>query len=179
MVIGTDAHLEFRIRVELAVRIMRDGEEIQSMAAIAPGEKCYYIDNYAKEGYNNYSIIVNNEHGVGRESKSVEAYVGEDYPAKVENIKASVGDKGITLSWDPVTKGEHGGVMPNDPIIPIMPLSVLLLSICNLVVRRGAGQHQRVLIPINHCDNIVVGVPDQPIGQLVAAAVEKVKELIR
>ena len=28
----------------------------------------------------------------------------------------------------------------------------------------------RVLIPINHCDNIVVGVPDQPIGQLVAAA---------
>lgn len=37
----------------------------------------------------------------------------------------------------------------------------------------------RVFIPINHCDNIVVGVPDQPIGQLVAAAVEKVKELIR
>lgn len=35
----------------------------------------------------------------------------------------------------------------------------------------------RVLIPINHCDNIVVGVPDQPIGQLAAAAVEKVKEL--
>ena len=59
---------------------------------------------------------MNNEHGVGRESKSVEAYVGEDYPAKVENIKASVGDKGITLSWDPVTKGEHGGVMPDDPI---------------------------------------------------------------
>ena len=37
----------------------------------------------------------------------------------------------------------------------------------------------RVLIPINHCDNIVVGVPDQPIGQLVTAAVEKVKELIK
>ena len=38
---------------------------------------------------------------------------------------------------------------------------------------------RRVLVPINHCENIVVGVPDQPIGQLVAAAVEKVKELIR
>ena len=37
----------------------------------------------------------------------------------------------------------------------------------------------RVLIPINHCDNIVVGVPEQPVSQLVAAAVEKVKELIR
>ena len=38
-------------------------------------------------------------------------------------------------------------------------------------VRRGC------LIPINHCDNIVVGVPDQPIGQLVTAAVEKVSQL--
>ena len=36
---------------------------------------------------------------------------------------------------------------------------------------------RRVLVPINHCENIVVGVPDQPIGQLVAAAAKKVKEL--
>lgn len=35
----------------------------------------------------------------------------------------------------------------------------------------------RVLVPINHCENIVVGVPDQPVGQLVAAAAQKVKEL--
>ena len=37
---------------------------------------------------------------------------------------------------------------------------------------------RRVLVPINHCENIVVGVPDQPIGQLVAAAAQKVKELV-
>ena len=35
----------------------------------------------------------------------------------------------------------------------------------------------RVLIPVNHCDNIVVGVPAQPIGQLVTAAVEKASQL--
>ena len=33
----------------------------------------------------------------------------------------------------------------------------------------------RVLIPVNHCENYIVGVPDQPIGSLVAAAVQKVK----
>ena len=33
----------------------------------------------------------------------------------------------------------------------------------------------RVLIPVNHCENYIVGVPDQPIGDLVAAAVQKVK----
>ena len=36
----------------------------------------------------------------------------------------------------------------------------------------------RVLIPVNHCENYIVGVPDQPIGQLVAAAAQKVKELV-
>ena len=35
----------------------------------------------------------------------------------------------------------------------------------------------RVLIPVNHCENYIVGVPDQPIGSLVAAAVQKVKAL--
>ena len=34
-----------------------------------------------------------------------------------------------------------------------------------------------VLVPINHCENYVVGVPDQPVSQLVAAAARKVKEL--
>lgn len=36
---------------------------------------------------------------------------------------------------------------------------------------------KRVLVPINHCENYVVGVPDQPVSQLVAAAAQKVKKL--
>ena len=36
---------------------------------------------------------------------------------------------------------------------------------------------RRVLVPINHCENYVVGVPEQPVSQLVAAAARKVKEL--
>lgn len=36
---------------------------------------------------------------------------------------------------------------------------------------------KRVLVPINHCDNYVVGVPEQPIAQLVQAAAQKVKQL--
>ena len=35
----------------------------------------------------------------------------------------------------------------------------------------------RVLIPVNHCDNYIVGVPEQPIASLVQAAVQKVKAL--
>ena len=36
---------------------------------------------------------------------------------------------------------------------------------------------KRVLIAVNHCDNYIVGVPEQSIGDLVTAAVQKVTDL--
>ena len=36
---------------------------------------------------------------------------------------------------------------------------------------------KRVLIPVNHCENFVVGVPEGPVSQLVQAAAQKVREL--
>ena len=36
----------------------------------------------------------------------------------------------------------------------------------------------RVLIPVNHCENYIVGVPDQPISSLVAAAVPFVRQSV-
>lgn len=98
-----------KLTSDMEVKIVRDGEVIQEMGAIEPGQKYYYLDNYAQNGYNYYSVIASNDEGVGRESKVVEAYVGEDTPAKVQNIKYSVDNDVITLTWDPVTTGQHGG----------------------------------------------------------------------
>ena len=36
---------------------------------------------------------------------------------------------------------------------------------------------KRVLIPVNHCENFVVGVPEGPVSQLVQTAAQKVKAL--
>lgn len=36
---------------------------------------------------------------------------------------------------------------------------------------------KRVLVPINHCENYVVGVPEQPIAQLVQVAAQKIKQI--
>ena len=41
----------------------------------------------------------------------------------------------------------------------------------------GACSGKRVLIPINHCDNIIAGVPDLNLGHLVAAAVKEIEAL--
>lgn len=43
----------------------------------------------------------------------------------------------------------------------------------------GQSRAVRVLIPVNHCDNIVVGVPDLSVGRLIQGALEKIAELAR
>lgn len=44
-----------------------------------------------------------------------------------------------------------------------------------MAVAVGQSAAKRILIPINHCDNIVVGVPDLAVGKLIQAAVEEIK----
>jgi len=41
----------------------------------------------------------------------------------------------------------------------------------------GQSAAKRVFIPMNHCDNIIAGVPDLSIGKLVQEAVEIIGEL--
>ena len=36
---------------------------------------------------------------------------------------------------------------------------------------------RRILIPFNHCDNILVGIPDLNVGRLIQAAVEEIVKL--
>lgn len=41
----------------------------------------------------------------------------------------------------------------------------------------GQADARRILIPVNHCDNYVVGIADVPVGTLVQSAAQKVKAL--
>ena len=38
----------------------------------------------------------------------------------------------------------------------------------------GQADARRILIPVNHCDNYVVGIADVPVGTLVQSAAQKV-----
>ena len=65
-------------------------------------------------------------------------------------------------------------VWPIGIVIADALLGEITPAMAAAVCQSGA---KRVLVPINHCENYVVGVPDQPVSQLVAAAAQKVKEL--
>ena len=43
----------------------------------------------------------------------------------------------------------------------------------------GQADAKRILIPVNHCDNYVVGIADVPVGTLVQSAAQKVKALCK
>ena len=46
-----------------------------------------------------------------------------------------------------------------------------------MAVAVGQSAAKRVLIPVNHCDNHIVGVAEMPVGALVQQAVEKVRSI--
>lgn len=48
-----------------------------------------------------------------------------------------------------------------------------------MAVAVGQSQAKRILIPLNLCDNTVVGVKKQPMTQLVQEVVELIKETVR
>ena len=86
-------------------------------------------------------------------------------------VRAATGENAVVVNCRiaDVIVGPIGIVIADALLGEITP--AMAAAVCQSPARR-------VLVPINHCENIVVGVPDQPIGQLVAAAAQKVKELV-
>ena len=87
---------------------------------------------------------------------------GADQAATGENAVV------VAVSRADVIMGPIGIVIADSMLGEITP---------RMAVAIGQSAAKRVLIPVNHCDNYIVGVPEQPIGDLVTAAVQKVTDL--
>ena len=48
-----------------------------------------------------------------------------------------------------------------------------------MAVAVGQSQAKKILIPVNKCNNIVIGTEDKPTSELIAEAIEKIKEISR
>ena len=89
---------------------------------------------------------------------------------KAGAARAATGENAVVVNcrYADVIVGPIGIVIADALLGEITP--AMAAAVC----QSGA---KRVLVPINHCENYVVGVPEQPVSQLVAAAAQKVKAL--
>ena len=89
---------------------------------------------------------------------------------KAGAVRTATGENAVVVNC------RHADVIvgPIGIVIADALLGEITPAMAAAVCQSGA---RRVLVPINHCENYVVGVPDQPVSQLVATAAQKVKEL--
>lgn len=89
---------------------------------------------------------------------------------KTGAVRTATGENAVVVNC------RHADVIvgPIGIVIADALLGEITPAMAAAVCQSGA---KRVLVPINHCENYVVGVPDQPVSQLVATAAQKVKEL--
>ena len=101
--------------------------------------------------------------------------VGTNSLAANAMLKAGA-DRAATGENAVVVNCRHADVIvgPIGIVIADALLGEITPAMAAAVCQSGA---KRVLVPINHCENYVVGVPEQPVSQLVSAAAQKVKAL--
>ena len=89
---------------------------------------------------------------------------------KAGAARAATGENAVVVNC------RHADVIvgPIGIVIADALLGEITPAMAAAVCQSGA---KRVLVPINHCENYVVGVPEQPVNQLVSAAAQKVKAL--
>ncbi|MCH5333321.1 MAG: DUF3842 family protein [Agathobacter sp.] len=99
--------------------------------------------------------------GTNSAATSVMLKAGADHAATGENAVV-VGCRNADLIVGPI------GIVIADSlygeITPAMATAV------------GQSRARRILIPMNHCDNVIVGVDDLSIGRMLSSVLEKVRE---
>lgn len=99
------------------IELYRGSDVIHEFENVAPGTLLTYIDtDIIESGEYTYQAIPYNVDGIGVKSEKVTAYIGQDIPQYVRNVKATDQQSSVLLSWDAVEEtGRNGGyVNPDD-----------------------------------------------------------------
>lgn len=114
---------------------------------------------------------------VKRELPEVEiTAVGTNSVATGAMLKAGA-DHGVT-GENPVIVGVRKADVIADPIGIVIADSLYGEITPNMALAVAQSSAKRILIPFNHCDNIIAGVSDLSVGKLIQSAVEEIKKVL-
>lgn len=103
--------------------------------------------------------------GVGTNTAATEAMIkaGADFAATGENPVI------VACRTAQIIVGPIGIVIADSLYGEITP---------DMAVAVGQSPAQRILIPMNHCDNFTVGVAEVPLGKLIEGAIGQIQALL-
>lgn len=114
---------------------------------------------------------------VKRELPEVEiTAVGTNSVATGAMLKAGA-DHGAT-GENPVIVGARKADVIAGPIGIVIADSLYGEITPNMALAVAQSSAKRILIPFNHCDNIIAGVSDLSVGKLIQSAVEEIKKVL-
>lgn len=114
---------------------------------------------------------------VKRELPEVEiTAVGTNSVATGAMLKAGA-DHGAT-GENPVIVGARKADVIAGPIGIVIADSLYGEITPNMALAVAQSSAKRILIPFNHCDNIIAGVSDLSVGKLIQSAVEEIKKIL-
>lgn len=97
-----------------AVKILRNGELVNTIQAPALGTQLTYKDENLKPGAYTYSVVTVNADGEGP-AVTADTYVGVKLPASPKNVAFTENAEKpgeVTITWDAVTTAEDGTTIP-------------------------------------------------------------------
>lgn len=96
-----------------AIKIYKKGTDspVESISVTSAniGQEMTWTDKNAVAGINSYYVVPCSEKGGDGLKDSIEVYVGDDIPGKVQNITIENNTTSVTVSWTAPTVGKNGG----------------------------------------------------------------------
>lgn len=102
--------------------------------------------------------------------------IGTNAQATAAMLKAGA-DQGATGENPVIVASRHADIIIG-PIGIVIADSMIGEITPAMALAVGQSNAKRILIPVNHCDNIVVGVSDLSLARLIREVVERVRELL-
>lgn len=131
-------------------------------------------------------ILVIDSQGGGIGKEVIKAIVSEIPNAEI----TAVGTNGLATSAMLKAGADHAATGENAVVVGAKKADVIIGPIgiviadslfgeitSKMVLAVGQSDAKRILIPVNHCDNIIVGVPDLSLGRLVAGVIDELKKV--
>lgn len=140
-----------------------------------------------EKGYDSMNILVVDAQGGGI-GKQVVAAIKKQIP-KVEIT--AVGTNSLAMSAMLKAGADHAAIGENAVIVGcrnadviVGPVGIIIADSLfgeitpAMAVAVGQSRAKRILIPVNHCDNIIVGVNDLNIGKLLSCVIDEIRKCL-